>query len=175
MEGNSAGVSSMTLEEFNQLDPETRRSQLMQKCQCAAWAERVAARAPFGDRKELLDVAALEWQTADEKEVLDAFAGHPQIGDLGVLKNRYAVTANAEQGQVLNADERTLVALKDANEAYLSRYGFIFIVCASGKSAEEMLVMISDRLKNSRADELVNGAREQAAITELRLKKMIED
>ena len=175
MEGDSAGVSSVTLDEFNQLDPESRRSQLMQNCQCEAWAGRVAARAPFANRHELLDVAALEWQAADEEEVLEAFAGHPQIGDLEVLRSQYAVAANAEQGQVLSASETTLEALKEANEAYLSRHGFIFIVCASGKSADEMLVMVLNRLKNSRADELVNGAREQAAITELRLKKMIEE
>ena len=165
----------MTLDEFNQLDMKGQCGHLMQSCHCEAWARRVAERAPFGDRQELLDAAALEWQTAKEEEVLEAFTGHPQIGDLEALKNRYAVTANDEQGQVLSATEHTLEDLRNANEAYLSRHGFIFVVCASGKSADEMLVMVLKRLKNSRSDELINGAREQAAITELRLKKMIEE
>ena len=110
-----------------------------------------------------------------EYEILEAFAGHPQIGDMEALRNRYTATADAEQGQVFAASEATLAALKAANEAYLSRYGFIFIVCASGRSADEMLAMVRDRLENSRTEELVNGAREQAAITQLRLEKIIEE
>ena len=165
----------MTLDEFNRLDGEGRRTQLMQSCHCESWAARVAAQTPFIDRQALLDAAELAWQTVGEYEILEAFAGHPQIGDMEALRNRYTATADAEQGQVFAASEATLAALKAANEAYLSRYGFIFIVCASGRSADEMLTMVRDRLENSRAEELVNGAREQAAITQLRLKKIIEE
>ena len=165
----------MTLDEFNRLDGEGRRTQLMQSCHCESWAARVAAQAPFIDRQALLDAAELAWQTVGEYEILEAFAGHPQIGDMEALRNRYTGTADAEQGHVFAASEATLAALKAANEAYLSRYGFIFIVCASGRSADEMLTMIRERFENSRAEELVNGAREQAAITQLRLKKMIEE
>ncbi len=165
----------MTIDEFNELDLGSQCDYLMESCHCESWARRVAGYAPFASRRELLDSAALEWQTVSEKEILEAFSGHPRIGDLEALQRRYAVTANEEQGQVLTAPESILLDLKDANEAYLSRYGFIFIVCASGKSAEEMLDLVLNRLKNSREDELVNGAREQAAITDLRLKKMIEE
>ena len=165
----------MTLDEFNRLDGEGRRTQLMQSCHCESWAARVAAQAPFIDRQTLLDAAELAWQTVGEYEILEAFAGHPQIGDMEALRNRYTGTADAEQGHVFAASEATLAALKAANEAYLSRYGFIFIVCASGRSADEMLTMIRERLENSRAEELVNGAREQAAITQLRLEKIIEE
>ena len=165
----------MTLDEFNQLDADQRRVELLQCCQCASWASCVSDNAPYGDRQALLETAASVWQTAGETEILEAFAGHPQIGDLEVLRSRYSTTANAEQGQVLMASDETLEALSDANEAYLSRHGFIFVVCASGKSADEMLDMVRARLCNSRDEELVNGAREQAAITELRLIKLIEE
>ena len=165
----------MTLDEFNRLDGEGRRTQLMQSCHCESWAAMVAAQTPFIDRQALLDTAEQVWQTVGEYEILEAFAGHPQIGDTEALRNRYTATADAEQGQVFAASEATLAALKAANETYLSRYGFIFIVCASGRSADEMLAMVRDRLENSRTEELVNGAREQAAITQLRLEKIIEE
>lgn len=174
MERDSEGFSTMTLDDFNQLDPDLQLSKLMQSCHCKAWAGRVVALAPFADLQELLNVAASQWETADEKEILEAFAGHPQIGDIDAIKSRYALAAKAEQGQVLSATENTLEALKIANDDYFSRNGFIFVVCATGKSADEMLTMIRNRLRNSREAELVNGAREQAAITKLRLKKMIE-
>ena len=108
-----------------------------------------------------MDFAHTCWSDAAESERLEAFSGHPQIGDLSALKNRFAATASAEQGQVAAATEETLLALKSANDAYLEKFGFIFIVCATGKSAEEMLELVNERLPNSRQEELDNGAIEQ--------------
>ena len=76
---------------------------------------------------------------------------------------------------MLSAPDETLAELKNMNEAYLERHGFIFIVCASGKSAGEMLEMVKARLPNSRAAELANGSREQGAIMALRIKQLIEE
>ncbi|MFT4799054.1 MAG: 2-oxo-4-hydroxy-4-carboxy-5-ureidoimidazoline decarboxylase, partial [Candidatus Azotimanducaceae bacterium] len=112
-----------------------------------------------------------QWQRATEEEILEAFTAHPQIGDLDALRNKYAFTANAEQGQISGTDEETLVVLRDDNRAYLERFGFIFIVCATGKSAAAMLELLQARLPNDRATELTNGAHEQWLITELRLNK----
>jgi len=105
--------------------------------------------------------------------MLEAFSGHPQIGDLEALRNRYAERAHAEQGQVLSAPDETLAELKDMNEAYLERHGFIFIVCATGKSAEQMLELLEQRLPNSREQELRIAAEEQAKITHIRLDKLL--
>ena len=165
----------MKLDEFNSLENDERLSCLLGCCNCRAWAGRLAQCAPFSDLESLLREAALIWEAAGEEEILEAFSGHPQIGDLEALRNRYAERAHAEQGQVLSAPDETLAELKDMNEAYLERHGFIFIVCASGKSAGEMLEMVKARLPNSRAAELANGSREQGAIMALRIKQLIEE
>lgn len=165
----------MTLEEFNDLGRQWQYEALLSCCHCASWAARVPDGAPFESIDALIDCAAEAWSTAGEVEILEAFSGHPQIGDLDALRNKYAETASAEQGQVVAADESTLVRLRDQNRAYLEKFGFIFIVCATGKSAAEMLDLLEARIGNTREEELANGAREQMAITEIRLRKMVEE
>ena len=91
------------------------------------------------------------------------------------LKNKYAANANREQGQIAEAEDSVLLALRDENLRYAERNGFIFIVCATGKSADEMLGLLRDRLCNDRQTELGIAAREQQAITRLRLQKLIAE
>ncbi|MBO6701602.1 MAG: 2-oxo-4-hydroxy-4-carboxy-5-ureidoimidazoline decarboxylase [Pseudomonadales bacterium] len=165
----------MTLEEFNDLGRQWQYEALLNCCSCEAWAARVPDGAPFESVDAVVESARNAWDKASENEVLEAFSGHPQIGDLEALRNQYANTASAEQGQVVEADETVLIRLRDQNKAYLEKFGFIFIVCATGKSAEEMLALLDERIGNSREEELVNGAREQMAITELRIRKMVEN
>ena len=118
----------MKLAAFNQLDTETRAEQLLACCHCRVWADRVAATAPFASAAALLEVAATVWAEATETDILEAFSGHPEIGDLSALRNRFAKTASAEQGQVTTASDEVLLKLKAGNEAYRDKFGFIFIV-----------------------------------------------
>ena len=164
----------MELEAFNRLEPGSMRQTLLDCCHCQRWSVVVAQQAPFATVEELLSVSHSAWQQADEAEILEAFSGHPRIGDLSALRDKYAATATAEQGQVAAADERVLQTLKDLNDEYFERFGFIFIVCATGKSAQEMLSLLQARIGNSRDQELSNGAREQAAIMQLRINKLFE-
>ena len=165
----------MKLAEFNELDIEARVQQLLACCHCLTWAKRVAAAAPFDLAEELLEVADAAWAEATEADILEAFSGHPEIGDLPALRNRFAKTASAEQGQVTQAPDEVLLKLKAGNEAYRDKFGFIFIVFAANKSAEEMLALLEQRSTNDRAEELVNGAREQGLITRLRLSQLIDE
>ncbi len=165
----------MKLAAFNRLDTETRAEQLLACCHCRVWADRVAATAPFASAAALLEVAAAVWAEATETDILEAFSGHPEIGDLSALRNRFAKTASAEQGQVTAASDEVLLKLKAGNEAYRDKFGFIFIVFAANKSAEEMLALLEQRLANNRSEELMNGAREQGLITRLRLGQLIEE
>jgi 2-oxo-4-hydroxy-4-carboxy-5-ureidoimidazoline decarboxylase len=165
----------MKLAEFNQLDIEARVQQLLACCHCVAWANRVAAAAPFDSVEELLEVTDAAWAEATEADILEAFSGHPEIGDLSALRNRFAKTASAEQGQVTQAPDEVLLKLKAGNEAYRDKFGFIFIVFAANKSAEEMLALLEQRSSNDRAQELMNGAREQGLITRLRLTQLIDE
>ena len=165
----------MNIEGFNALSATEMRERLIACCHCDAWADRVVAKVPFETAQSLAVACQTAWQTATEAEILEAFSGHPQIGDLEALKSKYAPSANVEQGQVSGAHDATLVRLRDRNREYLEKFGFIFIVCASGKTAEEMLTLLEARSDNARETELGNGAREQGAITELRLARLFEE
>lgn len=165
----------MNIATFNNLTMEDMRSRLLECCQCAAWAARVVGSAPFSTADNLLECGSRQWLKATEQQILEAFSGHPKIGDMNALRNKYASTASAEQGQVTSADESVLLALRDQNQAYLEKFGFIFIVCATGKSASEMLGLLETRINNRRDEELANGAREQGEIMNLRLEKLLED
>lgn len=130
------------------------------------------ARRPFGSDAALLSAAREVWFALDEADWLEAFSHHPKIGDRKSLAARFPATHDLsakEQSAVATAGARVLDALAEANEAYLARFGFIFIVCATGKSAAEILRLLRDRLENDRETELRNAAEEQAKITALRL------
>ena len=111
-----------------------------------------------------------------EADIVEAFGHHPEIGaSLDALRDKFASTAqwaSSEQASVAAATEQTLLALRDGNVAYRERFGFIFIVCATGKSAAEMLSLLEARLGNARDRELSIAAAEQGKITALRLAKI---
>jgi len=163
------------MERWREIDlapPAAAREMLTRACGSRAWVDRMLARRPFGDQKTLLAAARDEWFALSEKDWLEAFSHHPAIGDRASLAARFPATHDlsaTEQAGVSHADDDVLNALADANAAYFERFGFIFIVCAKGKTAEEMLALLRARLPNDRAAELRNAAEEQAKIAALRL------
>lgn len=167
----------MTLNELNELDPSVSTAQFFACCASARWSEAMTEARPFVDIAALLQQAEALWATAEETERLAAFAAHPLIGDVELLRARFsanAATANHEQGQVLAADDDTLRQLAELNVAYKQRHGFIFIVCATGKSPDAMLAMLKVRLPRTTAEEIETAAQEQQAITRLRLVKLLD-
>jgi 2-oxo-4-hydroxy-4-carboxy-5-ureidoimidazoline decarboxylase len=124
----------------------------------------------------LFEVADRVWSELEPKDYLEAFSHHPQIGaDIAELKRKFATTASwsaSEQAGAGGAELETLEALRDENRTYFERFGFIFIVCATGKTAAEMLELLRARLPNDPATELRIAAGEQAKITKLRLEKL---
>lgn len=166
----------MTLDEFNRLDDDAAARELAGCCAASRWVDDMLARRPFGDRQALFDAARAAWAGTGERDRLEAFEAHPKIGDIDSLRARYASTrdmAAGEQGGVAGADAATLAELARLNEAYNERFGFIFIVFASGKSAGEMLALIRSRINNSREQELANASAEQIEITLLRLGRLV--
>lgn len=148
------------------------RAMLTRACGASRWVDRMMARRPFGGDARLLRAARIEWFGLTEDDWLEAFSHHPQIGDRASLAARFPATHDLsakEQDGVGRAGDEVLSALADANQAYLDRFGFIFIVCATGKTAAEMLQLLRDRLPHDRAAELRIAADEQAKITALRL------
>lgn len=163
------------MEKWREIDaatPDAANEMLRRACGSAKWVDRMMTLRPFGSDDALKHAARAEWFTLDEEDWLEAFAHHPKIGDRASLDARFPGTHDLsahEQSGVGGASEDVLDALAKANETYLDRFGFIFIVCATGKSAEQMLDVLRDRLSNDRATELRIAADEQAKITALRL------
>ena len=167
------------MEPWQQLDlaslPEARRL-LTTCCGSSAWVERMLRRRPFGSEESLTTAAREAWADLTHTDWLEAFSHHPKIGDRASLAKRFAATAHLsarEQRGVEDATAQVLDDLAAGNRAYEDTFGYIFIVCASGKSAAEMLALLQQRLHNDAATEIRVAAEEQLRITELRLRRPV--
>jgi 2-oxo-4-hydroxy-4-carboxy-5-ureidoimidazoline decarboxylase len=168
----------VTLAELNALPEAEARAAFERCCGAARWVAGMAAARPFADREQLFAAMQHANGVLAEEDWLEAFRHHPKIGDVGSLRAKFASTAawaGAEQAGAAGASEEVLHALADGNRAYEARFGFIFIVCATGKRADEMLALLQARLGNVRAHELAIAAGEQQKITRLRLEKLLEN
>ena len=149
---------------------------LLQCCTSEAWIAGLLKLRPFSSPEAVHHAANKAWQGLQEEDYLQSFDGHPKIGDVDSLKAKYADTkalAAGEQASVDSASDQLIAALAAGNTAYEKKFGFIFIVCASGKTANEMLALLEARLPNSRAQELKNAAEQQRKIFHLRLEKLL--
>lgn len=149
------------------------RAILGASCGSTRWVERMLAKRPFETIDSLLDTARAEWFALSEDDWREAFGHHPMIGDREGLRRRFAATrqfSEQEQAGAESAPDEVLDALAEGNRAYLEKFGYIFIVCATGLSAAEMLALMRARLKNDPAAEIRHAASEHARITELRLR-----
>lgn len=167
--------NEINLERINALDEEVFREELHRCCGSRRWVELMVARRPFSDAAALLKAAEEIWFSLSREDWLEAFSHHPKIGDVKSLREKFRNTvqwAKNEQSAVERASEETIKKLAEANHIYEKRFGYIFIVCATGKSAEEMLAILQNRLHNEPSEELQIAAREQYKITCLRLMKL---
>jgi allantoicase len=164
------GAAFADVTRLERLSPDEARTALLACCGSSRWAAWMASRRPFEDVAALLRQADRAWWGLEEGDWLEAFAAHPRIGGAA----RAGSWSSSEQSGVAGAAGAVLERLAAANVAYAERFGFSFIVCATGKSAEEMLALLEQRLAHTRADELRTAAEEQAKITRLRLVKLTE-
>jgi OHCU decarboxylase len=152
--------------------PDAARDLLTRACASTRWVDRMLALRPFGTIDALLGAARGEWFALTPADWLQAFGGHPRIGDRESLARRFPGTHHLsarEKAGVAGASEDVLTALAEGNAAYEEKFGYIFIVCASGLDAETMLAALRERLGNDPWTELRIAAEEQAKITALRL------
>lgn len=166
----------MTLDDLNQLPAIDAEHVFMQCCTSSAWVNNMINARPFLNLSTLENSADIAWQDLTENDYLNAFEGHPKIGDVNSLRAKYANTkelASGEQSSVNHATEQVLIDLSLGNDEYFNKFGFIFIVCATGKSAMQMLALLQARLPNNRATELINAAEEQRKIFHIRLSKLL--
>jgi 2-oxo-4-hydroxy-4-carboxy-5-ureidoimidazoline decarboxylase len=166
----------MTIEELNQLDTISLREALSRCCGAGAWVEGMQALFPVKSREELLKKAEKVWYNCSEVDWREAFQHHPRIGDLDSLRKKFAATkqwAAGEQSGVNAATGEILTELAAGNESYEKKFGYIFIVCATGKSAGEMLDLLKGRLDNTPEEEIKIAMGEQSKITRIRLEKLL--
>ena len=161
---------------FNELAPEEARKELLKCCGATRWAETIEHQRPYASLEQLIGNANEVWWSLNEADWLEAFRSHPKIGE---RKAANAVSAQSqqwsaqEQQGVQNAAQEAVEKLAQLNVDYEKKFGFIFIVCATGKSTDEILALLEQRLPNDAAVELPIAAEEQAKITELRLRKLL--
>lgn len=152
--------------------------ELLACCGSREWARRMAAARPFGGPAALLERADALWWELDEADWREAFRSHPRIGEREAeagQSGRERAWSAGEQAGMGTAAAETQRALAEGNRAYEARFGFIYIVCATGRSADELLALLHARLANDPATEIRVAAEEQRRITRLRLEKLLAE
>ncbi len=167
-ENRTAIVSG--LEELNSASSEEAFAGLLACCGSTAWAKRLVEARPFEDLKSLEETAELISLELSPADWLEAVNSHPKIGARTEKASRWSAE---EQAGTLNAETDTLLSLTEANVAYEEKFGHIFIICATGKSSEEMLARCRERLDNDPQTELRIASEEIRKIAQLRLRKLI--
>jgi OHCU decarboxylase len=172
----AASGSIHVLASWNNLSEQQAAEQILPCCGSSAWARELAARRPLSDEATLLAVSNEIWRGLESSDWLEAFSKHPRIGERrapSVASSQSASWSSQEQQSVAAAAESVQLSLADANREYEQRFGRVFILCATGKSAEEMLEILRQRMRNDDETELHAAAEEQLKITNLRLKKWL--
>ncbi len=167
----------MNFFDFQVLPIEQAEEVLLLCCGSQNWANKMAQLRPFQSMEEVHNTAVRIWESLQVQEWLEAFAHHPRIGDRQALAARFASTRNwsaNEQAGVEEAEKDILDRLASGNEKYSQRFGYVFLVCATGKSALEMLNLLESRINNSPEEELQIAQQEQQKIMLLRLDKMFQ-
>ena len=169
-------MSTLTLEQLNALTPADAHEQFLNCCTAERWVDGMVMGMPYASLEAMREHAKTIWAGMEEAELLQAYEGHPKIGDVSSQRKKYASTktlASNEQSGANAADEAVLQRLAQGNADYENKFGFIFIVFATGKSAAEMLAILESRIGNTREQELQNAADNQMSITDLRLRKLL--
>ncbi len=169
------------LAQWNLLPPDDALSQILPCCGSKAWARTIVARRPLADEGAILAASNEVWRTLPRSDWMEAFDSHPRIGESRASEpslqpqQRPAVTWSAqEQRNVADADAALKDALAEANREYERRFRRIFIVCATGKSAPEILAILQRRMANDEETELQEAAEQQRQIAEIRLRKWLQ-
>jgi 2-oxo-4-hydroxy-4-carboxy-5-ureidoimidazoline decarboxylase len=165
------------LSAWNRADEAPALETMLACCGAKRWAAAMVQARPLANVAAVRDAADRAWRTMEEGDWLEAFSCHPRIGERNGAHAtaKSAAWSRQEQVSVGSAQERILSRLAEANALYEERFGFTYIVCATGKSAEEMLAILERRLDGARAAELREAAEQQRQILQIRLGKWLEE
>lgn len=165
-----------SLTKLNSLTADEAAKELLQCCGSKRWATEISNARPYSTLETLLAKAHDTWQSLDRSDWLEAFRSHPKIGEKKAadkVSTQSQQWSGQEQSGVTNASQDTVDSLAALNHDYEQKFGFIFIICATGKTSAEILFALRERLQHDPEAELPIAAAEQAKITELRLKKLL--
>jgi OHCU decarboxylase len=161
---------------LNALSSEEAYKELYKTCACEEFSKLMVENRPYINKEDLLSNARSIYEGLNKSHWLEAFEGHPKIGDVNSLKEKFQNTKTTASGEQSGVDTASDVILNDLalyNEKYLNKFGYIFIVCATGKTAIEMLNILRKRIENNEDEEIYIAAMEQLEITLLRMEKLI--
>ena len=161
---------SETLASFNRRSRGEAEQSLLECCGSQAWATAVAAGRPYADLPALMEAADVVWAKLKPHDWLEAFTAHPRIGERG---GRSPASSNREQQAIMSAPREVLGLMVEGNRLYEERFGHVFLISAAGRSAEDVLAALRERIGNDPKVELKVAAEEQRKITRLRLKSML--
>lgn len=163
---------SERLDRFNALPDEAALQALYGCFADRGWAARVAAGRPYRDLAAVLASADSAWSDVGPSGWLEAFKAHPRIGERG---GHSPGSSEREQSRVNQASQQTLAALAEENRRYEARFGHVFLIAASGRTADEVLEALRRRIGNDPAAELDVAAGEHRKITRLRLERLLSE
>jgi OHCU decarboxylase len=163
------------LDAWNKADEATALDAMIACCGARRWSSAMVALRPIGSVADLSDAADRIWATMNEADWMEAFACHPRIGERKAAHAtaKSAAWSKQEQSSAATAAEDVLAEIAKGNGRYEDLYGFTYIVCATGKTAEEMLAILKGRLASNRETELREAAEQQRQITQIRLGKWL--
>lgn len=174
-----SATKGLNLNNLNSKPDNDLREAFARCCGATDWVDGMLAQRPYISSADLHEKAKVVYRDLQTDDYLEAFTHHPKIGgDLAKLREKFATTADwsgSEQASVNQASEEILKRLAAGNDAYYEKFGYIFIVCATGKTAQEMLELLEARLPNDPADEIKIAAGEQEKILEIRLNKLLNE
>jgi len=166
----------MTIEELNHINKVEAYNALLKCCGSSKWVNKMLDERPFNSKSEILKKAGLIWSSSNEIDGLEAFNYHPKIGSKEKLLEKFSETkewSRREQSGIKKASDLLVNKLAIKNREYEYKFGFIFIVCATGKTAKEMLNILESRLLNERTIEIKIAMEEQGKIAQIRLDKLL--
>lgn len=165
-----------TLAAWNKAEKSAALDVMLACCGAKRWASAMTELRPFGTPDAVIETADHLWSTMQERDLLEAFASHPRIGARKEnAGGQSAEWSSQEQSQVSSADSEILAELDQGNQLYETLFGFTYIVCATGKSPEELLAILKQRLGSTREAELQEAAEQQRQILQIRLRKWLAE
>jgi 2-oxo-4-hydroxy-4-carboxy-5-ureidoimidazoline decarboxylase len=163
------------LANWNQLDPTFAEREILPCCGSRAWSKKLAAQRPFDEVQQLLQASDRAWASLAEEDWKQAFDSHPRIGQKHArdATSESLAWSSEEQRAAMSGEDAAKLALAERNRQYEDRFGRIFIVCASGRSAAEILSILNARMNNNIAVEWREAGEQQRQITQLRLRRWL--